>query len=171
MAVGNGLVGVAVNSVLTFYRASDGAPLSAPIPARDLLAVGFPAKDPYLLDPSLSYDPEVGRWFYSVARLETNERGALTGGSSIEMAVSGGADPFFEADGGGVLWVVRPAAGRSAGAVPAPRLPAGARARWWTAPPLTGEALASYWTAQAASASEPVVWWLGPFPAPTSHRP
>jgi hypothetical protein len=94
VAVGNGLVAVAVNSVLAFYRARDGRPLSAPIPARDLLAVDFPASDPYLLDPSLSYDPEVGRWFYSVARLETDEEGSLTGGSSLEVAVSASADPF-----------------------------------------------------------------------------
>jgi hypothetical protein len=95
MAVGNGFVLEAVNLQLAVFDATSGNRLTAPVALNAFFHLA-PFFDPvtklfgpYITDPKCYFDPDLRRWFITVAEIDVNpQTGALLGQSHVLIAVS-----------------------------------------------------------------------------------
>ena len=101
LAVGNGFVFEAVNTVLSIYS-KQGALLAPPVALNAFF--GLPPEilrgtpnvfGPFLTDPRVYYDTQIQRWFLTVTELDVNSAtDAFTGASHLLLAVSQTANPL-----------------------------------------------------------------------------
>lgn len=100
LAVGNGYVFEAVNSVVAVYS-KKGVLQAPPVAlnaffglAPEIIPSTPPVFGPNVLDPRVYYDRELERWFLTVTELDTDSgTGAPTGPSHVFLAVSQTANP------------------------------------------------------------------------------